>query len=862
MRRFAWGFLFSLLGLPLVGVLALALGLSLTYQDALLDFEQAVEAISTNTILLDTEGKPFHTLHSGERRQVVERRETGRWMQLSVLAAEDTRFFHHRGVDPIRILSALWVNLRHGEVKQGASTITQQLVKVLLLSPERTWTRKVREALISISLEWKYDKTDILEAYLNTIFLGHGNYGVEQAAQSYFRKHAAELTIGEASLLGGIIRRPEFYLKVPNNLPEKSEFYPQSALLEALNRRELVLREMARQRWITAEQWREVREEKLQVHLPKRFSGSGAYFIQEVVKRLKNNHNLAQVYGGGYRVYTTYNPELQELAEAATHSIYEGDTPHSAQVALVSMEPKTGFVRALVGGRDFGESEFNRAVQALRQPGSSFKPTLYATALEKSFAPNNVFKDEPLVYEWVDDLGLTSFYSPGNADGKFGKERTWLGRNGVEYTTDHMTLAKALERSVNTVAVQVLDQLGIGPLTQQAKKVGLEVDGKMGLCIALGCSGTTLLDLTTSYTPFANGGIARRPVFITRIEDFTGNIVYKYEADPGIQAYSPWTAHLMNEMLRRVVLKGTGRNAQWGNRDVPIAGKTGTNTDGRDAWFIGYTPELVTGVWIGKDDNTAMPWEQGGRTPARIWRRYSKPALQLVPPQEFPEPPEHALMPTCSVSGKLATQNCPDVEYYSYQLDALPTEYCTEHPGFPLKHLVSMDDTPVAELPDALVPEDATVAQPEVLQDAGRFPAPETLARPLPAVPEVALEPSPPASEWRPDSAPREARVLPEPTPRFRDVPVTEPEFSAQPTSQERTSRFRDVPTPEPEASTLSDAAADPDWRVPQDPDVPIFELEPASGSRRNSSEGGRFLDLPEVFNTPYSSNRGALPSR
>jgi penicillin-binding protein 1A len=829
MQRLLWVFLLTALGLPVGVILAVTAGLILTYHDALLDFEQAVDSISTNTILFDAQGQPFHTLHSGERRQVVERRDTGRWMQLGVLAAEDTRFFQHRGIDPLRILSALWVNLRSGEIRQGASTITQQIVKVLLLTPEQTVTRKVREALISIVLELKYSKSEILEAYLNTIYLGHGNYGVEQAAQSYFQKHANELTLGEAALLAGIIRRPEFYLRVPNRLPEKTELFPQASLREALVRRDLVLREMLRQTWITTEQYQKAQATELQMYLPEHFSGRGAYFIQEVVKRLKNEHSIEQVYSGGYRVHTSYDPYLQELAEQAAQSIYERDAPHPAQIALVSLEPHTGFVRAMVGGRNFKESEFNRAVQAIRQPGSAFKPTLYATALENSFSPNQVFVDEPVVVEWIDDLGLTSFYAPGNADGKFGRERVWKNRFGEDYSTDHMTLAKALERSINTVAVQVLNELGLSTLMKQGKEVGLAINGKMGLCVALGCSGTTLLDLAVSYTPFANGGVASPPVLITRIETMDGQVIYEYQPPPEKAVYSPWTAHRMNEMLRRVVLRGTGRNAQWGDASVPIAGKTGTNSDGRDAWFVGYTPELVTGVWIGHDDNTPMPGEQGGRTPARVWRRYSQPALQHVPARSFPEPPPHALLPTCSVSGKRANHTCPDVDYYSYPLEELPDEYCEEHPGFPIDTLDWKADIPVMSVEsnvDVLLPGSQTFRSGDssaVPQGAGPSD-PQTQGGA-----EAAL-----VSSGEAGGVPATGTARPPTAPESTDI--IDPFLPAD-------SQFRRRPRPATE--------------------VPVFELNPDSPLLPEAQAvSPRFLDLPEQFTRPFSSSRGVLEKR
>ena len=684
MRRLGWTLILGSLGIPILLMLGLGIAFLLTYQEAILDFRKAIGGIESNTILYDRNGQQFHSFHRGENRLVVSLQQISRPLQLSVLAAEDTRFFQHRGVDTRRILSALWTDLLEGGWRQGASTITQQLVKLTLLTPEKTLTRKIREAGIAISLELKFSKSQILEHYLNTIYFGHGNYGIEQAARTYFGQKASALGLAEASLLASLIKKPEAYLRIPDSLSAKATHFPPEALQELLNRRRLVLAHLQELGWVAAEEVQKALASPVRMRLPKRSGELGAYFAQHVVRLLRKRHKIDEIFGEGFRVYTTLDPKVQRVAEAVIYQEFFEKQQRPEQVAFVSLEPHTGKVRALVGGKNYWTSQFDRAVMANRQPGSAFKPLLYATALERNFVPQTSYLDQPVYFEGETSEGELTVYAPRNADDQYGGERTLTNQFGELYHEDYMTLAKAFERSVNTVAVQVLHDLGIHQVTRQAQKHGITIRSEMGLCIALGCSGVSLLQLTAAYAPFVNAGRYAKPVFITRIEETSGRVLYEYQPTESKTVLSEWTAFRMRWMLENVVKRGTGRRAGWENPDRPIGGKTGTNTASRDAWFVGFTPELVAGVWVGTDDNQPMPGESGGRTPALLWHRFMRGALDTLPQRKLPPPPNHIMRSTCSVSGQLATRNCPDTLPYPYLPGNSSLEFCNLHPGFPL----------------------------------------------------------------------------------------------------------------------------------------------------------------------------------
>ena len=654
------------MGIPL-GLLGIGYQIILPMaQESVAEFEAAIARSPTNTVLYDQHGVPFYTLRGLENRIQVPGNHPNHLLQLSILAAEDARFFQHWGVDPIRIAGAIWVNLRSGDYRQGASTLTQQMIKLMLLTPEKTLERKFREAILAIALEQRLSKQEILEYYLNTIYLGHGNYGVEQASRTYFDKSSSELNLSEASLLAGIIRRPEYYLRVPANASAEGEFYPQEWLKAARNRQLQVLRQLERLQWLSADRIEKARATPLRVHLP-RSQGTGAYFAQQVVSEMQNTHQLPFVYGGGYRVFTTLDSELQQQAEATVSERFA--KKRKEQVALLSLDPATGEVRALVGGRDFRKSQFNRATQAMRQPGSAVKPLIYALALEEGLTPASVWRDEPLNLEWEDEEGYMNLYAPGNYDGKFGRDRELRGSTGIVYTAETMTLAKALEMSINTIAVQVLQHLDHRLFREFAHKLEMDISPTIGLCAALGCAETTLLQLVAAYQPFVEEGKFHPPSFITRIEDHEGGLVYQRPPLEVQEVLNPWTAFQMRNMLNNVVRFGTGRNAYWPEAPSTIGGKTGTTSEYRDAWFVGFVPGLVTGIWMGFDDNSPMDRITGGSEPARLWQDYVGTVWQRFDDTQPLKDPEHQLLPTCTINGELADPSCPDVDLYAYRLD-------------------------------------------------------------------------------------------------------------------------------------------------------------------------------------------------
>ncbi len=681
MKRFGGLLLLTLLGATAALLLFTVLSFPDWRRETVHDFERAISRIPNNTILYDLDGDPFQNLKGLENREVIPLAQISRVLQLSVLAAEDSRFFQHRGIDAFRLAMAVWTNLISGSFRHGASTITQQLVKLTLFSSRKTLTRKLREMATAIALEMSVPKEKILEYYLNSIYLGHGIYGVEQASIRFFAKSSSSLSLAQSALLAALIKKPEHYLKLPESMVSQNRYFSTEQLSDVLERKSYVLDQMLELNWISADQHRLAMEEELRVKIPASAHGTGAYFVQHVISLLKKKHRLELVRGGGWRVWTTFHPRLQNLVESTLGEYYSQRPATRRQTALVSIDPATGHVLALAGGRNFRQSQFNRATQAKRQPGSSIKPFLYATALEESFSPNAIFEDKVLLYEWEDEEGELELYSPQNADGLYGAERSMRNHRGENYRTHQLTLGKALEGSINTIAVQLLEEIGIGAFAEKAEELGIPLRKEAGLCLALGCSGIDLMSLTAAYTAFLNQGHYKPPVFILRIETASGEVIYEHRDIPETNVFHPNTVAQMVDLLSRVVGNGTGRNAYWHADNTTIIGKTGTSSDSRDTWFVGALPALLTGIWIGRDDNSPMPGEQGGGDPARLWRRYMRQALGQLPNRGDPPQPASLRVATCQVSGKMATDQCPDVAVYPYFEDQAPTDPCDLHPG-------------------------------------------------------------------------------------------------------------------------------------------------------------------------------------
>ena len=670
------------------------------------EFERVLAHTSNNTLVLDRDGNLISAVEGLEDRHTIPITRISPYLQKAVVAIEDRRFFSHRGLDPIRFVGAVVANLRSMAYSQGFSTITQQLVKLTLLSPERTLKRKIKEVFMSIALELEYPKLKLLEFYLNRVYLGHGLYGVEKASQVYFQRSAADLTLKQASFLAALVKKPEGYLQYPAEKADPSSPYiPVKLLTDLRERQEFVITSLAQLGWVTQQEVQDANKEQMVVLKPKASRGRAQYFVQEVLKELKRVMDIPVIAGRGYRILTTLSADAQRKAEAIIAHNRQGTLEHR-QVALVSMETATGQVLAMVGGTDFQTSQFNRATQALRQPGSAFKPILYATALENGFSPNTVFVDEPVRYVWqngvmerlpgdelateealptdvdlpdgtdeTDETEGPKTYEPRNYDNHYGVKEMVGDQAIIER---RMTLGRALERSSNVIAVQTLDRLGINPVVRLSRRLNLSVRPELGLCIALGCSETTLIDLTAAYSTLANKGTLVEPVLILKVTNPDGDVLYEYTPGNLPEVISPFNAYRITRMMTGVVQRGTGWRARL---ERPVAGKTGTNDGPRDAWFVGFTPTVATGVWIGFDNNDILWGEAGGKTPARLWKEFMKATLPPYQGETFQVPEVEAVaVRTCTVTGLLATDSCPSPRIYYYKENEAPIRVCDVHP--------------------------------------------------------------------------------------------------------------------------------------------------------------------------------------
>jgi penicillin-binding protein 1A len=527
------------------------------------------------------------------------------YLPKAFIAIEDRRFYSHYGVDPLGIARAAVANVLHRGVSQGGSTLTQQLAKNLFLTQERTMARKLQEAELAFWLERKHSKAEILELYLNRVYFGSGAYGVEAAAQKYFGKSAKNVTIAEAAMLAGLVKSPSRL--APNRNPEGAEA-----------RAKIVLAAMADADFITPAQ------AKASIGAPSidvKAAGAGtinyvADWIGEVLDDLIGQIDDSIV------VETTIDPKLQSVAEAAIIDELAAKSVkfNVTQGALVAMSPD-GSVRAMVGGRNYAESQFNRAVTAKRQPGSSFKPFVYLTAIESGLTPETIRTDAP-----IDIKG-------------------WKPENYTHEYFGSVTLTQALAMSLNTVAVRLGMEVGPASVVRTAHRLGIASKLDANASIALGTSGVSLTELVGAYAPFANGGVAASPHVVNRIRTVdTKKVLYSRQPDPPNQVIDARAVAMMNTMMQQTIISGSAKKA-----DLPgwlPAGKTGTSQDFRDAWFIGYTSKLVTGVWLGNDDNSPTKKATGGGLPVEIWSRFMKTAHQGLTPEPVP-----GLAPSSSFGG-------------------------------------------------------------------------------------------------------------------------------------------------------------------------------------------------------------------
>ena len=607
---------------------------------------RSIGNMAQSTTLYDAANEPVFTIYKEQRIEVPFDQISPHLIK-AVLSVEDQRFYQHSGIDAVRIAAALQRNLLEGRRAEGGSTITQQLARQTFLSRDKTYRRKAKEVILAGYLENMYSKDDILELYLNKVYFGDGLYGVEAASRGYFGKSASDLTLDEAALLAGLIQSPSTYAPTVN-------------LDRAIARRNVVLQTMVDSGAI--DEATAARARRAPVRLVdglEKKEDFGLYFKEQVRRELVDRFGWERVAQGGLRVYTTMDSELQKASEAivekgvseierragfkyprrGTQIAKSGQGPDYLQGALVSLDPATGYVQALVGGRDFNESPFNRAVQAKRQSGSAFKPFVFAAALESGYTPASV------ITRLNDPIGTL--------------EGDWVPEDEHSRSSS-MTLRTALRTSSNRAAVQLLNAIGIPTAVGFVEKLNVGTPPSVP-SLALGASEVTLLALTSAYGAFAAEGVVRPPVFIRRVDDSDGNVLYQ-DPQAAQRAVSRATAFLISSMLADVVNAGTAYRARESGYMVPAAGKTGTTNDYVDAWFVGYTPHRVTGVWIGFDrPKTIIANGYGGELAVPIWASFMKVATREDRPDWFERPPEVIGVSVCRVSGKLANSGCSAV---------------------------------------------------------------------------------------------------------------------------------------------------------------------------------------------------------
>ena len=549
----------------------------------------------------DAKGNLITTVDSEEDRIPVTIDKTPKNLQHAFLAAEDIRFYEHGGIDFRGIGRAIYTYVRWGEV-QGGSTITQQLAKNYFLTQEQTLSRKLHEAFIALQIEQKYTKNEILEMYMNQIYFGQGSYGVETAANTYFGKHVQDLDLAQCAMIAGIPKSPNYYSPLSNPKAAKE-------------RQKTVLEQMAKYGFITKEQADEAYAEPLTYKSLNESPGSKKYFIDYVIQLLVDKFGPDAVYKQGLKVYTTLDPDMQKAAEKAaaqTPTYYtDSNKLKQPQSAIVAVDPKTGYIKAMIGGR--GTDQFNRAVMAERQPGSSMKPFVYLNALEQGATPSDTVQDSPIPGDW----------NPQNYDRSF--------HGTVSYRT-------ALTYSYNVPAIKVAMKYGTEKTLKLAKRLGIstlvEDDDNPAMAVGGLTHGVTPLEMAGAYAGIANMGKFNKPTPIIKILDRNGKVLYEHKANP-TQAVKPESAYMMISMMEDVMTRGTGRGAAISR---PCAGKSGTTDNYHDAWFVGFTPDLACAVWIGDDNNESLGGMTGGGEPATLWRTFMSNALADTPASDFDKP--------------------------------------------------------------------------------------------------------------------------------------------------------------------------------------------------------------------------------
>jgi penicillin-binding protein 1A len=636
---------------------------------------------AVNTVVLDRNGEVIDEFYV-ENRNPLSLQEIPNLMRLAFLSTEDRRFFSHWGIDLQGIFRALLANVTSGRIQQGASTITQQLARKLFLRDEQTLERKLKEMVLAIRLERSFSKEEILELYLNKIYFGEGAYGVEAAAQTYFGKPCQNLDLPETALLAGLVANPGAFS--PTRRPE-----------QARRRRNLVLRRMEQAGVIDSLTAATAETTAVVLDVAGRSRSRAPYFTERVRQELAERYGTLDVFGGGLTVHTTLDMGLQAVAEKAVEEQAEkiektevhaykylldpntrrgglrsrvDSTPY-LQGALVAIEPQTGAIRAMVGGRSFQESEFNRAWQALKQPGSAFKPIVFTQALLDGYRTNDILLDTPAVYEIPGPGNEITEYAPRNFD------ETFRGPVTLRYT---------LMKSINVPTVRLMDKIGPRRVVNLARSMGIDRNLPPYLSLALGSGEVTPLELTAAYAIFPDHGIREEPYLIERVEDRYGHVIDEHQSHSH-EVIDERTSYVMVSMLRSVMDGGTGQLARsLYHFEAPAGGKTGTTDDCSDAWFVGFIPRLACGVWIGFDEKKSIgPRMTGAMAALPAWCEFMNAAVDVYGVEDFAVPPGITEVTTCQLSGQLALPGCPDKVRDAFLSGTQPTRFCPVHQGLP-----------------------------------------------------------------------------------------------------------------------------------------------------------------------------------
>ena len=616
---------------------------------------------------------------SGELIIVLANRQEVKLSQISshfinaLLAMEDTEFFKHHGLNKKGLLRAIFTHLITMKRSGGGSSITQQLAKNMYFSFDRSWSRKIKDALLACQIEERYSKNEILEAYCNQIDMGSNSYGIEQASQTYFAKHADELTLAEAAFLSNLTRWP-------------TRYNPYRNYDIAKERQRIVLLRMRKSGFISQEEMDQANAEPLNLQRLNLFWGKASYFLDHIKNMVEKQYSPEVLSYGGLKIYTTLDTRLQNIAQAAVRDelaklderlgFQEYDLAsieekkHYIQAALVSMDPRTGKVKALVGGRDFSVSQFNRSISNNRQAGSSFKPFLFLAAIDQGkYTPASIVVDSAVTFEYDRQK-----WTPSNFDNSF---------------SGPITIKTALSKSRNVVAAKVIFDITPERTVDYAKIMGIKSPLSATPSLALGTSGVSPLEMCSAYCPFANGGISREPLIIKYIENSLGNTLDEFSSQSN-QVVDPQSIYLVLDMLREVVETGSGRSVRSLGFHRPAAGKTGTTNDARDAWFIAFTPELVTAVWVGFDDNRPIKdknnVELSSAIAIPIWTQFLENALRGERYRNFPIPEGIIFVYVDPKTGEIVPQDFPGAQQVALKAG-------TELPLKDLTRAYSFDDT-------------------------------------------------------------------------------------------------------------------------------------------------------------------------